>query len=99
MLSKSGIPVTSPARTLADLARVATPQEVRRATRAAEKRGLPLDPGHVPSKTESELEDDFLAICRRYGVPEPECQVPFGRHRVDFYWPDHRLAIETDGYI
>ena len=96
---RAGIPVTMPARTLTDLARVATPAEVRRATRAAEKRGLPLDPDHVSQKTESDLEDDFRAICRRYDVPEPECNMRIGRYRVDFLWREQRLVIETDGYI
>lgn len=96
---KDGIPLTMPARTLADLARVATPAEVRRATRAAEKRGLPLDLDDVAEKTESDLEDDFRAICRRYGVPEPRCNVEIGPYRVDFLWPEHRLVIETDGYV
>ena len=48
---------------------VATPAEVRRATREAESRGLPLDADHVSTKTDSELEDDFFALCTRYGVP------------------------------
>ena len=97
--SRSGIPVTMPARTLADLARGASPAEVRRATRAAEKRGLPLDPDHVAERTESDLERDFLAICRRYGIPAPEVNVRIGRYRVDFLWRPSRLVIETDGYI
>jgi very-short-patch-repair endonuclease len=32
-------------------------------------------------------------------VPEPECQVWIGRHRVDFFWREQRLVIETDGYV
>jgi hypothetical protein len=97
--SRDGIPVTMPARTLADLAGVASAAEVRRATRAAEKRGLPLDPDHVSEKTESDLERDFIAICRRYGVPEPEVNVRIGRYRVDFLWRTPRLIVETDGYV
>lgn len=88
-----------PERTLADLARVASPADVRRATRAAEKRGLPLGEDHVSDRNESDLERDFLAICRAHGVPEPECNVRLGRHRVDFLWRAERLVIETDGYI
>jgi hypothetical protein len=97
--SRDGIPVTMPARTLTDLARVASAAEVRRAAREAEKRGLPLDPDHVAERTESGLERDFLAICRRHGVPEPEVNVRIGRYRVDFLWRASRLIIETDGYI
>jgi hypothetical protein len=88
-----------PARTLTDLARVASAPETRRAIRAAERLGLPLDPDHIPSRTESDLEGDFLAICRRYGIPEPELNVRIGRYRVDFLWRAVRLIIETDGYV
>jgi very-short-patch-repair endonuclease len=87
-----------PTRTLADLARIASQADVRRATRAAEKRGLPLGEDHVSDRTESDLERDFLAICRRHGIPEPECNVPIGPYRVDFLWRDQRLVVETDGY-
>ena len=97
--SRFSIPVTMPARTLADLAATVTAADVRRATRAAEKRGLPLDPGFVSDRTESDLERDFLAICRRFGVPMPDANVRIGRHRVDFLWRDRRLVIEVDGYV
>ena len=97
--SKDNIPVTMPARTLIDLTRVATAAEVRRATRMAEKQGLPLDPAFVSERTESDLERDFLAICRRFHLPRPETQVLIGPHRVDFLWRDERLIVETDGYI
>jgi hypothetical protein len=97
--SRDGIPVTMPARTLADLARAGPPADVRRATRAAEIRGLPLDLDHVSERMESDLERDFIAICRRYGVPEPEVNVSIGRYRVDFLWRAARLVIETDGYV
>lgn len=88
-----------PARTLADLAGSVPAADVRRATRAAEKRGLPLGPDHVSDRTESDLERDFLAICRAHGVPEPECNARVGRHRVDFLWRAQRLVVETDGYL
>jgi very-short-patch-repair endonuclease len=98
MTAQAGIPVTMPARTLADLSRVATQAEVRRARRAAEKRGLPLDPSYRSDKTESDLESDFLAICLGYGVPRPEVNVKVGRYRVDFLWRAQRLIVEVDGY-
>jgi hypothetical protein len=96
---RDGIPVTMPARALADLARVATAAEVRRATREAEVRGLPLDPDHAPRRTDSDLEDDFVALCVRHGVPRPEAGVRIGRYRVDFLWRRERLIVETDGYL
>jgi hypothetical protein len=94
---RDGIPVTMPARTLIDLARVATPAKVRRATREAESRGLPLAHDHVSTRTDSDLEDDFFALCRRYDVPEKGA--PVARFRVDFLWRPERLIAETDGYI
>jgi very-short-patch-repair endonuclease len=96
---RDGIPVTMPARTLADLARVASRAEVRRATREAESRGLPLAPEHVPTKTDSDLEDDFVALCARRGVPLPEKNARIGRYRVDFLWRPERLIAEADGYV
>jgi hypothetical protein len=96
---RDGIPVTMPARTLTDLERVATPIDVRRATREAESRGLPLGADHVSTKTDSDLEDDFFALCARYGVPLPEKNAPIGPYRVDFLWRRERLIAEVDGYI
>jgi very-short-patch-repair endonuclease len=98
-MSRAGIPVTSPARTIADLARCADASEVRRAIRAAEKQGLPLEEARVSDRTESDLERDFLSICRVAGLPEPEVNVPIGRYRVDFLWRQQRLVVEVDGYV
>jgi len=52
---------------------------------------------------ESVLEARTLRLCRRHGVPEPVCQyeVYAGRRlvgRIDFAYPDQRVAIEVDGY-
>ena len=85
-----------PARTLADLARLAVPAEVRRATREAEARGLPLAEDHRPHGTDSDLEDDFFALCRRHSVPVPENQASVGRFRVDFPWRAERLIADED---
>ncbi|CAN5462352.1 hypothetical protein BH18ACT16_BH18ACT16_11830 [soil metagenome] len=49
--------------------------------------------------TDSVLEDAFLALCRRHGLPEPQRQVEVpGLGRVDFYYYDARIVIELDGY-
>ena len=42
-------------------------------------------------------------LVRRAGLPEPlsnhDIEVPdHGREEVDFYWPAHRLVVETDGW-
>jgi very-short-patch-repair endonuclease len=93
-----GIPITTPARTIADLPRVFPPHLVRRATRQAEVLGLPLG-GTVTDGTRSDLEVDFLHLCRRHSLPAPEVNVRVGRWTVDFLWPDRRLVVEADGYL
>ncbi|MGH9004366.1 MAG: type IV toxin-antitoxin system AbiEi family antitoxin domain-containing protein [Acidimicrobiia bacterium] len=49
--------------------------------------------------TESVLEDAFVALIRRYGLPEPRRQVPVagGRYTLDFGWRPAMFAVETDG--
>jgi very-short-patch-repair endonuclease len=102
-----GIPVTKPTRTIADLRRtvsarrrrgVVSAKELRRATRQAEVLGLSLDPGLDSDRTRSELERDFLRLCRRHRLPEPEVNVGIGGLLVDFVWHGRRLVVETDGY-
>ena len=61
--ARRGIPVTSPARTLADLARTAPAWVHRKAVRQAEFIGLPT--GIATDRTRSELERAFLRLCRR----------------------------------
>ena len=45
--------------------------------------------------TESALEDDMLALIRRYGLPEPEPQYPFRGRRIDFAYGELVLGIEV----
>jgi very-short-patch-repair endonuclease len=47
--------------------------------------------------TDSELERRFLPIARRAGLPRPLTQAYANGYRVDFFWPDLRLVVETDG--
>jgi very-short-patch-repair endonuclease len=46
--------------------------------------------------THSKLERRFLPIARRAGLPRPETQVWLNGFRVDFYWPQLGLVVETD---
>ena len=46
--------------------------------------------------TESELEDDLLALIRRYGLPEPVPQYPYRGRRIDFAYPKLVLGIEAN---
>jgi very-short-patch-repair endonuclease len=110
---RRGVPVTTPARTISDL-RQATSEgrqgaisshELRRAIRQAGVLGLPIgDQGAIgdgrgDDRTLSDLELDFLRLCRRHRLPPPEVNVPIGSHLVDFLWRDRRLIVETDSYL
>lgn len=96
---RSGIPVTTPTRTLADLRRCASADELRDARRQAEIRGYRLGQElPEPDLTRSELERRFLRLCRRRGLTAPEVNVRVGEFVVDFLWRDRSLIVETDGY-
>jgi hypothetical protein len=92
------IPVTTPARTVADLRAAVPPRLWRRAVRQAELAGFSLGPEVETDGTRSDLERDFLRICRRAGLPPPEVNVKVGRWTVDFLWRAERLAVETNSY-
>jgi very-short-patch-repair endonuclease len=96
--SHRGIPVTTPARTLADLRRTVAPALYRRAVRQAEVKGMRTDLEQRSVATRSELEDRFLALCRKHRLPPPEVNVQIGRYEVDFLWRPQQVIAETDGY-
>jgi predicted transcriptional regulator of viral defense system len=48
--------------------------------------------------TRSELENQFLALIRGSGIPEPQINVIVEGELVDAFWPDQRLIVEVDGY-
>jgi very-short-patch-repair endonuclease len=117
-----GIPVTTPMRTLADLADTATNRVLERAVEQAEvlrlldvraihalaeahpgRRGparlRALMRGYEPAAfTRSDLEDAFLALCRRHHLPRPAVNRRVQGMEVDFSWPAHRLVAEVDGF-
>jgi very-short-patch-repair endonuclease len=90
------IPVTTVPRTIADLPSTLAPYLVRRAIRQAEFLKLPV--GIETDRTRSDLERDFLRLCRRYGLPAPEVNVLIDGMTVDFLWRDACLVVETDSY-
>jgi very-short-patch-repair endonuclease len=47
--------------------------------------------------TDSVLERRFLPIARRAGLPTPRTQHHISGFRVDFFWPELGLVVETDG--
>lgn len=113
--SLRGVPITSVARTLLDLAAtsgevaalveravvddlVTVPQLVdildrNRGRRGAARLRAALDGGAVTSA----LERRVAAILRGSGLPPFVREFPVGRCRLDFAWPDRRVAIEADG--
>lgn len=60
--------------------------------------GLRVDDESSLEGTRSELEQAFLKLCERYGLPRPEINAKVGSLEVDFLWRDQRLIVETDGY-
>lgn len=46
----------------------------------------------------SKLEQAFLALLRREGLPLPKTNRPAGGRRVDCRWPEYRLTVELDSY-
>jgi very-short-patch-repair endonuclease len=96
--SRRAIPVTSAARTISDLRRVVSRQELRRALRQAAVLGLNIGARETREPTRSELEVAFLALCKRHRLPTPEVNVRIGGVLVDFVWRTRRLVVETDGY-
>jgi very-short-patch-repair endonuclease len=115
-----GIPLTTIACTLVDIALDLERSELERAINEADRLGL-VDPpalmkalDRYPSQpgvgrlravldrrtfrlTDSELERRFLALVAAAGLPMPMTQQRVNGFRVDFFWPDLGLVVETDG--
>jgi Protein of unknown function (DUF559) len=102
-----GIPVTTPGRTIADLRETISARrsgaisghDLRKAIRQANVLGLSIGAKDAKVRTRSDLEGDFLLLCRRYGLPPPEVNVRIGLHLVDFLWRETQLVVETDSYL
>jgi very-short-patch-repair endonuclease len=117
-----GIPVTSVAKTLLDMAAILRPDALERLVEQVELRKLfdlePIDQliarsrgrrgsgklmsviadlrPYVPM-TRSELEREFVRICREAGLPEPSMNVWVGAYEVDALFRDHAIVVELDG--
>jgi very-short-patch-repair endonuclease len=106
-----GIPVTSVSRTLTDLARTLDAASLRKTIERADRLNV-LDLNTLPrtgrlqqaladahfGDLRSDLESDFLAVCRAHGIQTPETNVLLLGHTVDFLWREERLVVETDGW-
>lgn len=47
--------------------------------------------------TDSELESSFLRLVRRARLPQPLTRQRVNGFRVDFFWPELKLVVESDG--
>lgn len=50
----------------------------------------------------SALEETFARDCRAIKLPDPEREYRFDpkrRWRIDFAWPEHKLAVEIEGGV
>ena len=107
-----GLPVTSPARTLHDIATLLPQHQLDRAVEEAQVQRLVTRdeleqlPGpalkralhHEPTLTRSEAERRLLGLVRAARLPRPETNVRVAGYEVDFLWRDHRLVVEVDGF-
>jgi Protein of unknown function (DUF559) len=104
---RHGLPVTTPIRTLRDLAATRPTSEVERAASEAlvlklvTHDDLRAQGGKlaklVVGATRSGLERAFLKAVLNAGLPEPLTNHRIGAYSVDFHWPSHDLVVETDG--
>lgn len=95
---RHGIPVTTPARTIEDLRGTVKPYLFRRALRQAELAGHRVPHLSVTKRSRSDLELLFLALCDEHDLPRPLVNHVVHGHRVDFFFVDQRLAVETDSW-
>lgn len=49
-------------------------------------------------RTRSDLEIAFVALCRRFRLPEPVMNAKVQGYEVDAYFPKAKLIVELDGY-
>lgn len=96
--TRDGLRLTTPARTLKDLAIVLNPAALERATNEAEVLGLVPVRAGKPGITRQEAERRLLALLRRAGLSPTKTNIRVGGHEVDALYEPHRLILEVDGY-
>jgi very-short-patch-repair endonuclease len=110
---EQGIPVTTPARTLLDLAGVLQKHQLQQAINEAERLRLegPQPDRHPtkrgtkalrtlapPTHTRRDLEAAFHTFLNDRRFPAPQTNVLIEGKEVDFAWPASRLIIELDSW-
>jgi hypothetical protein len=107
-----GIPVTTAARTLVDLAAVLPPDQLRNAVKQAQilrlpypdleryrgRRGIQNLPRQDLPPTRSELEDRFQAFLDAHGLPPALVNSALNEKEPDIRWPQAKLIVELDGF-
>jgi very-short-patch-repair endonuclease len=105
-----GLALTTPTRTLHDLAPLLPQHELDRAVEEAVIRGLakPSELGTRPALrratiaeprlTRSEAERRLLELIAAARLERPVTNVRVNGWEVDAFWPRHRLIVEVDGY-
>jgi very-short-patch-repair endonuclease len=112
--SHRGIPITTPARTIIDLAATLKGRPLESALDRAEHLRLldfgelrvrPIPPSlravlslYTATTTRSELEERLLQLCDDHGLPRPQVNTRIEGIEVDFVWRAERLIVEVDGY-
>jgi very-short-patch-repair endonuclease len=96
---QDGLPLTTPARTLQDLRRTLTSQELARAQHQAHVLGLVIpDDDRFPEFTRSEGERRLKALCKAARLPMPRMNARVAGWEVDAFWAAERLVVEIDGW-
>jgi very-short-patch-repair endonuclease len=95
---RHGIALTTPARTIEDIRSAVGPYLFRRALRQAELAGHRVPHLGAVKRTRSDLELLFLSLCDDHALPRPLVNRRVHGHLVDFFFPDHRLVVETDSW-
>jgi very-short-patch-repair endonuclease len=98
MTKRHGIAVTTPARTIEDIRGAVEPYLFRRALRQAELAGYRVPHLSATKRTRSDLELLFLALCEERELPRPLVNHRVHGYLVDFFFVEHRLAVETDSW-
>jgi very-short-patch-repair endonuclease len=90
-----GLRVTTAEQTIAQL-----PPRTRDRARAEAlvQRLIPRRADDQAEPTRSELEAALLPALRAAQLPRPLVNTTVLGHEVDFFWPDHGLVVETDGW-
>jgi very-short-patch-repair endonuclease len=105
-----GLTLTTPARTLHDLAPLIPQHDLDRAVEEAVIRGL-TTPAELttrpalrqatiaePRMTRSEAERRLLKLIAAARLERPVTNTRVAGWEVDAFWPRHRLVVEVDGY-